>query len=68
MKTLKDYLRECEMATPMNTAGIGNIACPDASEVGSGDLIGIADKDIKKKKKKLKKKKNIRNLYYENNR
>ena len=60
MKTLKNYVRECEMATPMNTSGMGNITLPAAQEVGTGELIDISDKNIKKKKKKLKKRKNIK--------
>lgn len=59
MKRLKNYIRECEMATPMNTSGLGNISQPGPQEVGSGDIIAIPDKDIKKKNKKIKKRKNI---------
>ena len=69
MKTLKDYLKECisgVFATPANTIGIGNPVAPDASGIGSGDILVPLEKDPKIplkpiKKDKKKKKKQIKN-------
>lgn len=61
MKTLKDYLKECiggVFATPVNTIGMGNPAAPDASGIGSGDILMPLEKDSKIPLKPIKKKKN----------
>lgn len=56
MKSLKDFL-ECNFATPMNTPGMGGIAAPEGTMVGSGDIpqcIDVKTGKIYKRRKKLK--------------
>lgn len=53
MKDFKTYLEDL-YATPANTMGMGNIAMPTDSTVGSGDIplsLPVYIKKLKKRKK-----------------
>lgn len=52
------HLKECCIATPSSTLGMGNPMMPTDTEVGSGDLLKPLSSYVKKKLKKKKKKLN----------
>lgn len=51
-------LKECCIATPSSTLGMGNPALPTETEVGSGDTFQPLSSYVKKRLKKKKKEKN----------
>ena len=52
MKSIKDYINECDFTTPLNTPGMGNVILPVNDVNGSEPII------VLKQKRKLKKRKN----------
>ena len=60
MISLSDYiLRECEVASPSNTMGMGDVYIPSTDgEIGSGDTI-VKKPKKKKQSKQIKKKKDV---------
>ena len=53
MKSLKQYIEECDAAnaTPGNTMGMGNPMAPTDGEVGSGDTFDHQKAKLRKKRK-----------------
>lgn len=51
MKSLKDYIEECEFATPMNTTGMGNPSGPDQQGIASEPIVTGKPHKLKKVKK-----------------
>ena len=62
MRNIIDYINDCfdggNYATPMNTAGMGNITAPEGNMVGSGD-IPQGNIKIRKKKKRGERKNKV---------
>lgn len=52
MKSLIDYIKECDFATPMNTTGIGNPSFPTDATPGSEPIVTGKPHKLKKIKKK----------------
>lgn len=59
MKSLIDYIKECDFATPMNTIGMGNPSGPDINNIGSEPIITGKPRKLKKVKKKSVNESNI---------
>jgi len=59
LKSLKKYVKECDGACPSNTLGMGNVAFPTDTTVGSGDTFQFRRK---KRNKKLSLNKNSKLL------
>lgn len=51
MKSLKDYIKECEFANPMNTTGIGNPSGPDQQGIASEPIVMGKPHKLKRVKK-----------------
>ncbi len=47
-------MKECCVATPMNTSGMGDPTLPTDTTVGSGDLLTVSNKKKTHKFKSLK--------------
>lgn len=54
MKSLKEYIKECDFANPMNTTGIGNPSGPDQQGIASEPIVAGKPHKLKKIKKKIK--------------
>lgn len=52
MKSLKKYIEECNLATPMNTIGMGNPQCPNGDCVGTEPIVVGKPHKLKKINKK----------------
>lgn len=57
MKDLKDYIKECDAATPANTMGMGNptppgVGAPDAKGTEGLPTAKVKKEDAKKKRKR----------------
>lgn len=51
MKSLKEYIKECEFVNPMNTTGIGNLSGPDQQGIASEPIVTGKPRKLKKVKK-----------------
>lgn len=51
MKSLKEYIEECDFANPMNTTGIGNPSGPDQQGIASEPIVTGKPHKLKKMKK-----------------